>query len=90
MNRPAGFSCAHAARRKSWYAANVTRGQRYGAAGCADITRLSRQRDTGKRYQQSRAAAAKTVTYHVTQGAPAGLGSAKRSFHRCLDTIVSQ
>ena len=31
------------------------RGQRYCAAGCADITRLSRQREAGKRYQQSRA-----------------------------------
>ncbi len=31
------------------------RGQRYCAAGCADITRLSLQREAGKRYQQSRA-----------------------------------
>ena len=30
------------------------RGQRYCARGCADITRLSRQREAGKRYQQSR------------------------------------
>jgi hypothetical protein len=59
INRLAGFSCAHAARRRSWYAANVTHGQSYCAAACADITRLSRQREAGKRYQQSRAAAAK-------------------------------
>lgn len=31
------------------------RGQRYCAAGCADITRLSLQREAGKRYQQGRA-----------------------------------
>ena len=31
------------------------RGQRYCAAECADITRLSLQREAGKRYQQSRA-----------------------------------
>ena len=31
------------------------RGQRYCNSGCADITRLSRQREAGKRYQQSRA-----------------------------------
>ena len=31
------------------------RGQRYCAAGCADITRLNRQREAGKRYQQGRA-----------------------------------
>jgi hypothetical protein len=31
------------------------RGQRYCAAECADITRLSRQREAGKRYQQGRA-----------------------------------
>ena len=31
------------------------RGQRYCGARCADITRLSRQREAGKRYQQSRA-----------------------------------
>lgn len=30
------------------------RGQRYCAAGCAGITRSSRQREAGKRYQQSR------------------------------------
>lgn len=64
------------------------RGQRYCAAGCADITRLNRQREAGKRYQQSRAgrhkhaarmhqwrkrraAAAKIVTHHGSQGTPA-------------------
>ena len=31
------------------------RGQRYCAAECAEITRLNRQREAGKRYQQSRA-----------------------------------
>jgi hypothetical protein len=31
------------------------RGQRYCAAECADLTRLSRQREAGKRYQQGRA-----------------------------------
>ena len=31
------------------------RGQRYCAAGCAEITRLNRQREAGKRYQKSRA-----------------------------------
>ena len=31
------------------------RGQRYCASDCADITRLNRQREAGKRYQQSRA-----------------------------------
>lgn len=31
------------------------RGQRYCAADCADIARLNRQREAGKRYQQSRA-----------------------------------
>lgn len=31
------------------------RGQRYCNSGCADITRLSRQREAGNRYQQSRA-----------------------------------
>ena len=31
------------------------RGQRYCDSGCADITRLSRQREAGNRYQQSRA-----------------------------------
>ena len=31
------------------------RGQRYCAKGCANITRRSRQREAGKRYQQSRA-----------------------------------
>jgi len=31
------------------------RGQRYCATGCADITRLSLQREAGKRYQQGRA-----------------------------------
>ena len=31
------------------------RGQRYCAAGCADITRFSLQREAGKRYQQGRA-----------------------------------
>lgn len=30
------------------------RGQRYCANGCANVTRLSRQREAGKRYQQSR------------------------------------
>ena len=30
------------------------RGQRYCNSGCADITRLSRQREAGNRYQQSR------------------------------------
>ena len=30
------------------------RGQRYCAAECANITRLNRQREAGKRYQQSR------------------------------------
>ena len=31
------------------------RGQRYCAAGCADITRLNLQREAGKRYQRGRA-----------------------------------
>ena len=61
------------------------RGQRYCDSGCADITRLSRQREAGNRYQQSRAgrhkhaarmhqwrkrraAAAKIVTHHGSQG----------------------
>ena len=64
------------------------RGQRYCNSGCADITRLSRQREAGNRYQQSRAgrhkhaarmhqwrkrraAAAKIVTHHGSQGPPA-------------------
>lgn len=64
------------------------RGQRYCDSGCSDITRLSRQREAGNRYQQSRAgrhkhaarmhqwrmrraAAAKIVTHHGSQGTSA-------------------
>lgn len=38
------------------------RGQRYCANGCANITRRSRQREAGKRYQQSRVGRHKHAT----------------------------
>ena len=64
------FLCAHC-QAQVLVCSQCDRGQRYCAAGCADITRLSLQREAGKRYQQGRAGRHKHASrMHLWRPAP--------------------
>jgi len=67
-------------------------GQRYCANGCANITRRSRQREAGKRYQQSRAGrhkhAARMHQWRVRRAASAKIVTHHRSQVPPADAVL--